>query len=57
MLAPDAKLLKPVVRQAPELAALYAKPADCEENGAHHRPVRLNWAKLLKRVFEIDLEH
>ena len=27
--------------------------ADC----AHHRRVRLSWAKLLKRVFEIDLEH
>jgi len=26
-------------------------------NCAHHRPVRLSWAKLLKRVFEIDMEH
>ena len=24
---------------------------------AHHCPVRLSWAKLLKRVFEIDMEH
>ena len=23
---------------------------------AHHRPMRLIWAKLLKRVFEIDME-
>ena len=23
----------------------------------HHRPMRLSWAKLLKRVFEIDMEH
>ena len=23
----------------------------------HHRPVRLSWARLLKRVFEIELEH
>ena len=23
----------------------------------HHRPVRLSGAKLLKRVFELDLEH
>ena len=23
----------------------------------HHRPVRLSWAKLLKRVSGIDLEH
>jgi hypothetical protein len=22
-----------------------------------HRPVRLSWARLLKRVFELDLEH
>ncbi len=26
-------------------------------NYAHCRPVRMSWAKLLKRVFEIDLEH
>ena len=32
-------------------------PAECEANCAHHSPVRLSWAKLLKRVFEIDLEH
>ncbi len=35
---------------APELAA--AEPA-C----AHRKPVRMTWARLLKRVFEIDLEH
>ena len=34
-----------------------AKPAECEAICAHHRPVRLGWAKLLKRVFELDLEH
>ena len=32
-------------------------PAACEPNCAHHRPVRLSWAKLLKRVFDLDLEH
>ena len=26
-------------------------------NCAHHRPLRLSWAKLLKRVFDLDLEH
>ena len=46
VLAPNAKL-----------RALVVPPADCEGNCAHHRPVRLSWAKLLKRVFEIDLEH
>jgi hypothetical protein len=32
-------------------------PVECEATCAHHRPVRLSWAKLLKRVFEIDMEH
>ena len=61
VLAPNAKLRAPVVpqavSQAPELAAQEAKPAACEAGCAHHRPVRLSWAKLLKRVFEIDMEH
>jgi hypothetical protein len=46
VLAPNAKL-----------RAQEAKPAECETNCAHHRPVRLSWAKLLKRVFDLDLEH
>ena len=33
------------------------QPAECGANCAHHRPMRLSWAKLLKRVFEIDMEH
>jgi len=33
-----------------------APSAECEATCAHHRPVRLSWAKLLKRVFEIELE-
>ena len=61
VLAPNAKLRALVVPQevpqAPEPAAQQAKPAQCEANCAHHRPVRLSWAKLLKRVFEIDMEH
>jgi hypothetical protein len=32
-------------------------PAECEATCAHHRPVRLSWAKLLKRVFDLNLEH
>ena len=55
VLAPNAKLRALVVPQEPE--APEAKPADCEANCAHHRPVRLSWAKLLKRVFDFDLEH
>ena len=57
MLALNAKLRAQVVPQEPEPAAQAAQPAQCEANCAHHRPVRLSWAKLLKRVFEIDLKH
>ena len=61
VLAPNAKLPALVVPQEmpkePEAPAQEAKPAECEAICAHHRPVRLSWAKLLKRVFEIDLEH
>ena len=45
------------VPQEPEAPAQEAKPAECEANCAHHRPVRLSWAKLLKRVFDLDLKH
>ena len=56
VLAPNAKLRALAVPQEPEAPAQEAKPAECKANCAHHRPVRLSWAKLLKRVFEIDLE-
>jgi hypothetical protein len=46
-----------VVPQEAAAPAQYAKPAEREASRAHHRPVRLSWAKLLKRVFEIVLEH
>jgi len=61
VLAPNAKLRALVVPQVvphePEAPAHGAKPAECEAGCAHHRPVRLSWAKLLKRVFDLDLEH
>ncbi len=57
VLAPNAKLRALVVPQEPEPPAPAAQPAECEATCAHHRPVRLSWARLLKRVFEIDLEH
>ena len=45
------------VPQAPDQGAHAAQPSACEANCAHHhKPVRLSWARLLKRVFEIDLE-
>ena len=57
VLAPNAKLRAQVVPQEPEPPAQAAPPAECEATCAHHRPVRLSWAKLLKRVFNLDLEH
>ena len=57
VLAPNAKLRALVVPQRHESPTQATQPADCEAHHAHRRPVRLSWAKLLKRVFEIDLEH
>ncbi len=57
VLAPNAKLRAMVVPQGPVEGAEAAQPAECEANCAHHRPVRLSWARLLKRVFDLDLEH
>ena len=34
-----------------------APSAECEATCAYHRPVRLSWAKLLKRVIEKTLTH
>ena len=69
VLAPNAKL-RPLevpqevpqevlqeVPQAPEPVAQDAAPADCEAGCAHHRPVRLSWAKRRKRVLDIDMAH
>jgi hypothetical protein len=56
VLAPNAKLRAMVVPQEPEPPAAAAQLAECEAHCAHHRPVRLSWAELLKRVFEIDME-
>jgi hypothetical protein len=49
---PSCALLVPQEPEVPE-----AKPAECEANSAHYRLVRLSWAKLLKRVFDLDLKH
>lgn len=57
VLAPNANLRTQVVPRESGAPAQEAKPAEREANCAHHRPVRLNWANLLKRVFEIDVEH
>ena len=59
VLAPNSKLRTLMVPQEPEppAQAQAAPPAECEANCAHRRPARLSWAKLLRRVFELDLEH
>jgi len=57
VLAPNAKLRAMVVPSGPHEHAEAAQAAACEANCAHHSPVRLSWARLLKRVFELDLEH
>jgi len=46
-----------VVPQAPEQAASKSELTATESCCAHGRPARISWARLLKRVFEIDLEH
>jgi hypothetical protein len=56
-LAPNAKLRALVVPQAPDDGVKAAPPDMCEASCAHHGPVRLSWARLLKRVFDPDLEH
>ena len=57
VLAPNAKMRAQVVPQGPVEPSDAAQPAACEAKCAHHWPVRMSWARLLKRVFELDLEH
>lgn len=49
VLAPNARLRAAIVPGPPE-----SGPAD---EDAHGTPARMNWARLLKRVFAIDVEH
>jgi hypothetical protein len=51
VLAPNAKLGREIVPSPPEQATA---PACDHAQGA---PARLSWARLLKRVFDIDIEH
>ena len=41
----------------PSESAEATTPGESEASCAHRRPARMNWAKLLRRVFELDLEH
>jgi len=50
VLAPNAKLRAQAVPQEREPPVQAAPPAEYEAPCAHHRLVRLSWAKLLERV-------
>ena len=60
VLAPNAKLRAPVVPQGPEVAEPATEAAvasECEAETVQGRPHRISWARLLKRVFDIDMQH
>ena len=57
VLAYNDKLCALVVPPEPEPEVQESTLSACEPNCAYHRPVRLSWAKLLKRVLNLDLEH
>ncbi len=56
VLAPNSKLRAQVVPKQPPQPAQTTQPEASEVNLAH-RPMRPSWARLLKRVFDLDLEH
>jgi hypothetical protein len=61
VLAPNAKLRSLVVPQGPPEQEGPATEADsaaeCEVETVQARPHRTSWARLLKRVFDIDMQH
>ncbi len=59
VLAPNAKLRALVVPQGPEKEELLTEAALAEGQVEHAqvRPGRISWARLLKRVFDIDMQH
>ncbi|MCL4696393.1 MAG: transposase, partial [Burkholderiaceae bacterium] len=60
VLAPNAKLRPLVVPQGPQVqepASENAAAAECEVESLQARPNRISWARLLKRVFDIDMRH
>ena len=57
VLAPNAKRRAQVVPAGPHEATGGSELTAPEPVCAHTRPVRMSWARLLKRVFEIDLGH
>lgn len=61
VLAPNAKLRPVVVPQAlpaqAQAATEGAATAECEVETVQAGPHRIGWARLLKRVFDIDMQH
>lgn len=60
VLAPNAKLRPLVVPQGPEVQAQATEVAvagECNVETTQARPHRISWARLLKRVFDIDMQH
>jgi len=58
VLATNAKLRALVIPAGPDHEAEAASACTSPEPGcAHRRAARLSWARLLKRVFALDLEH
>jgi hypothetical protein len=60
VLAPNAKLRPLVVPQGPEVqeqTTEVAAASECETETVQARPHRISWARLLKRVFDIDMQH
>ena len=57
VLAPHAELRARVISAGPDPEAEAASACTSPEPGcAHGRAARLSWARLLKRVFDLDLE-
>ena len=60
VLAPNAKLRPLAVPQGPQLQEQTSEAAaatECEVETAQARPQCISWARLLKRVFDIDMQH
>jgi Putative transposase len=60
VLAPNAKLPQLAVPQEPTETEQTTEPtaaADCEIDTARARPGRISWARLLKQVFDFDMQH
>ena len=57
VLAPNARLRKAVVPVPPQTVITPAHAGDCAYTPTGSAQSRMIWARLLKRVFDIDIEH